>query len=75
MALESVVVFGGIILQLGLKDMGCKPSGFALNWVNGSDKVFKWMRSGGFSSFSACRSMQFGRREHVQVGNEIATSS
>ena len=58
MALEYVVVFGGVILQLGLKDLGCKPYGFALNWVNGSNKVCKWMRSGRFSSFSTCWSMR-----------------
>ena len=63
MALEFVVVFEGVIPQLGLKDLGlkdlgCEPSRLALNWVNGLDKVCKWMRSGGFSGFSACRSMR-----------------
>jgi hypothetical protein len=58
MALESVVVLGGVIPQLGLKDLGCKPSGFVLNWVNGSEKACMWMRSGGFSGFSACWSMR-----------------
>ncbi|XP_062153381.1 arogenate dehydratase/prephenate dehydratase 1, chloroplastic-like [Alnus glutinosa] len=58
MALESAVVFGGTIPQLGLKDLGCKPSGFGLNWINGSERVCKWMRSGGISGFSACRSMR-----------------
>lgn len=53
MALESVVVFGGTIPQLG-----CKSSGFGLNWINGSERVSKWMRSGGSSGFSACRSMR-----------------
>jgi hypothetical protein len=58
MALESAVVFGGTIPQLGLKDLGCKPSGFGLNWINGSERVCKWMRSGGISGFSACRSIR-----------------
>lgn len=58
MALESVVAFGGTNPQSGLKNLGCKPSGFALNWINGSEKVCKWMRFGGFSGVSACRSMR-----------------
>lgn len=58
MALESVVAFGGTNPQSGLKNLGCKPSGFALNWINGSEKVCKWKRFGGFSGVSACRSMR-----------------
>lgn len=58
MALKTVVVLGVTNSQYGWKDLGTKPSGFPLNWINESEKVCKWMRFGGFPGLSACRAIR-----------------
>ncbi|GMY09877.1 arogenate dehydratase/prephenate dehydratase 1, chloroplastic-like [Fagus crenata] len=68
MALKTVFVLGGTNSQLGWKDLGPKPSGFALNWVNGSEKMCKWMRFGGFPGLSACRAI--GSVENENTSNQ-----
>lgn len=49
-----MVAFGGSSPH----DLGSKPSELALSWINGSGEVCKWIRFGGFSSFSACRAIR-----------------
>lgn len=68
MALKTVFVLGGTNSQLGWKDLGPKPSGFALNSVNGSEKMCKWMRFGGFPGLSACRAI--GSVENENTSNQ-----
>ncbi|KAF5458331.1 hypothetical protein F2P56_022366 [Juglans regia] len=54
MALKAMVAFGGSSPH----DLGSKPSELALSWINRSGEVCKWIRFGGFSSFSACRAIR-----------------
>lgn len=65
MALKTVVVLGVTNSQYGWKDLGSKPSGFPLNRINESEKVFKWMRFGGFPGLSACRAMRSVENENT----------
>ncbi|XP_075670815.1 arogenate dehydratase/prephenate dehydratase 1, chloroplastic-like isoform X2 [Castanea sativa] len=65
MALKSVVVLGVTNSQYGWKDLGSKPSGFPLNRINESEKVFKWMRFGGFPGLPACRAIRSVENENT----------